>query len=144
MRTGPRVTWEQSEYSSPETSSDEYARAATAYIAWPLAVFELTRQGTGSLWYRAHIRQAAVLGALVWAVVFVMLALPLALVLALGGPPIDRTIQIYIVFMILDVVVFSVAAYVVIHAAMRASRGELFMLPLVTALGERLFARRGA
>ena len=143
MRTGPRVTWEQSEYSSPETSSDEYARAAMAYLAWPLAVFEQMRRGPGSLWYRAHVRQAVVLGALVWAAIFFMLALPFVLVIALGGPPVERTLQIYTVALVLDAIVFSAAGVIVVRAAMRASRGELFMLPLITALGERLFPRRG-
>ena len=83
------------------------------------------------------------MGGVVWGIVFLMLAFPLVLVLALGGPPVERTIQIYVVAMILDVIVFSAAAYVVVRAAIQASRGELFMLPLVTALGDRLFGRRG-
>lgn len=142
MRTGPRVTWEQSEYSSPETNSDEYARAATAYLAWPLAVLDLARRSSGSLWYRAHLRQAVILGALVWTGLFALLAFPLVLVLALGGPPVTQTIEIYVVALAVDTIYFIAACVVVVQAAVRASRGELFMLPLITPLSERLFARR--
>ncbi|MBV8423716.1 MAG: hypothetical protein JO349_00885 [Candidatus Eremiobacteraeota bacterium] len=142
MRTGPRVTWEQSEYSSPETDSSEYARAATAYLAWPLALFELVRGSAGSLWYRAHVRQATILGALLWTGLFALLALPLVLVLALGGPPVGETIAIYAVALVIDVAYFVAAMVVVIQSALRASRGELFMLPVISSLSERLFARR--
>jgi hypothetical protein len=144
MRTGPHVTWEQSEYSSPETNSDEYARAATAYLAWPLALFELVRQSSGSLWYRAHLRQATVLGGVAWVGLFILLALPLVVVLALGGPPTGETIAIYAVALVADIVYFIGSCVIVIRAAVRASRGELFMIPFITPLSERLFApRRG-
>lgn len=142
MHTGPRVTWEQSASSSHETNTDEYGRAAIAYIAWPLAVFELTRRAPGSLWYRAHLRQATVLGAIIWTVSFVVFALPLALFVILGGPPETQTIEMYTVALILDVIVFVVAGFIVISCAVRASHGELFTLPIATALGERLFGRR--
>jgi hypothetical protein len=142
MHTGPRVTWEQSASSSQETSSEEYARAATAYIAWPLALFELTRRAPGSLWYRAHMRQATVLGAFVWFVLFIALVLPLALFVILGGPPETLTIEIYSAALVIDLIVFSAAAFIVISSAIRASHGELFSLPLITPLSERLFRRR--
>jgi|SRR5579872_629604 len=142
MHTGPRVTWEQSGSSSQETSTDEYARAATAYIAWPLAIFELTRRAPGSLWYRAHMRQAMVLGAFVWFGLFAVLALPLVLFVVLGGPPETLTIEIYAAALVIDLIVFSAAAFIVISCAVRASHGELFTLPLITPLGERLFSRR--
>lgn len=142
MHTGPRVTWEQSGSSSQETNTDEYARAATAYIAWPLALYELVRRAPGSLWYRTHMRQATVLGAIVWAVLLVVFALPLLLFVALGGPPETQTIEMYAVAMILDVIVFTAAGFIVISSAIRASHGELFTLPVITALSERLFQRR--
>ncbi|MGH7661957.1 MAG: hypothetical protein ACRENA_13725 [Vulcanimicrobiaceae bacterium] len=109
---------------------------------WPLAFFELFRGAQTSLWYRAHLRQAAVLGALCSAVFLVALALPLGIVLALAGPGDGPTIAIYVVAMVLDVVVLAAAACVSIWCALRASRGELFMIPIVTPLSERLFARR--
>jgi len=142
MHTGPRVTWEQSGSSSQETNTDEYARAATAYIAWPLAIFELTRRAPGSLWYRAHMRQAVVLGAIVWLAFFVVLALPLVLFIVLGGPPETLTIEIYSAALVMDVAVFATAAFVLITCAIRASHGELFTVPLITPLSERLFLRR--
>jgi uncharacterized membrane protein len=142
MHTGPRVTWEQSGSSSQETNTEEYARAATAYIAWPLAIFELARRAPGSLWYRTHMRQATVLGALVWTALFIVLALPLVLFVVLGGPPETLTIEIYAAALVIDVVVFAAAALIVISSAIRASHGELFSLPLITPLSERLFLRR--
>jgi uncharacterized membrane protein len=143
MHTGPRVTWEQSE-SSSRRETDEPAKAATAYLAWPLAFFELFRGTRTSLWYRAHLRQAAVLGALGSAIFLLALALPLGIVLALGGPGDRPTIAIYVVAMVLDFVVLLAAAWVSVRCALRASRGELFSLPLVTQLSERLFLRRDA
>lgn len=143
MHTGPRVTWEQSE-SSSRRETDEPARAATAYLAWPLAFFELFRGTQTSLWYRAHLRQAAVLGSLFSSALFVALALPLGIVLALGGLGDGPTIVIYLVAIVIDLIVLAAAAWVSIRCALRASRGELFSLPLVTQLSERLFLRRDA
>ena len=88
------------------------------------------------------MRQATVLGAFVWAGLFAVLALPLVIFVVLGGPPETQTIAIYSIALILDLIVFVVAAFVVISSAIRASHGELFSLPLITALSERLFLRR--
>ena len=144
MRTGPRVISEPNGSSSPRTDSDEYGRAANAYVAWPLAVFELIRRAPGSLWYRAHLEQAALLGGLLTAGFFVLLALPLVLVVALGGPALSSTvtIRLYMAAMVLDVVALGISAFLMIGAALRASRGELFTIPFVTPLSRRLFARR--
>ena len=141
MHTGPRVTWEQSE-SSSRLETDEHARAATAYLAWPLALFELARGAQSSLWYRAHLRQAVVLGAGCSLLLFVALALPLAVVLALGGPAASVTILIYAVALVVDFVVFVAAAALLIWCAMRASRGQLFSVPYVSRLSERIFIRK--
>ena len=141
MHTGPRVTWEQSE-SSSRLETDEPARAATAYLAWPIAFFELARGGQSSLWYRAHLRQAALLGAGCTLALFLALALPLGIVLALGGPAASVTIAIYMVALIVDFIVFSAAAALLIWCAMRASRGQLFSVPYVTRLSERIFVRK--
>jgi len=141
MPTGPRVTWEQSE-SSSRLETDEYARAASAYLAWPLAFFELMRGTPASLWYRAHLRQAAILGTLCSAVLLLMLAAPLALVFALRGPGDATTIAIYSVAMIADTILFLVLGCLLVWCAIRASRGELFALPLVTPLAQRIFVRR--
>jgi hypothetical protein len=88
------------------------------------------------------MRQATVLGAIVWTVLFVVLALPLVLFVALGGPPETQTIEMYAAAMILDIIVFTVGGFVVISSAIRASHGELFTLPVITSLSERLFQRR--
>jgi len=88
------------------------------------------------------MRQAAVLGAFVWFALFIVMALPLALFVVLGGPPETLTIEIYSAAMVIDLIAFAGAAFIVISCAVRASHGELFTLPLVTPLGERLFSRR--
>jgi uncharacterized membrane protein len=144
MRTGPRVISERNGSSSPGTDLDEYSRAANAYLAWPLAVFELARRAPGSLWYRAHLQQAALLGGLLTASFFALLSVPLFLVLLLGGPALSSTatIRLYAVAMIADIVVLGISAFLIVGAALRASRGELFTIPLVTPLSRRLFVRR--
>src|SRR5581483_9134046 len=103
MHTGPRVTWEQNE-SSSRRDSDETSRAATEYLAWPLAFFELARTSNspGTLWYRAHLAQAAVLGVLCSVALFTVLAIPLLIVIALGGPAAGVTIAIYGVALAVD------------------------------------------
>jgi len=88
------------------------------------------------------MRQAMVLGAFVWFGLFAVLALPLVLFVVLGGPPETLTIEIYAAALVIDLIVFSAAAFIVISCAVRASHGELFTLPLITPLGERLFSRR--
>jgi uncharacterized membrane protein len=87
------------------------------------------------------MRQATVLGAFVWFVLFIALALPLALFVVLGGPPETLTIEIYSAALVIDLIVFSTAAFIVISSAIRASHGELFSIPLITPLSERLFSR---
>src|SRR5579872_41579 len=103
MRTGPRVISEQSESSSPANNPDEYSRAAGAYIAWPLAVFELVRRAPGSLWYREHMRQAAVLGVLISLGLLVVMALPLIVVSMFSGITTTATIRAYLVALGIDV-----------------------------------------
>ncbi|HEY1727556.1 MAG TPA: hypothetical protein VGG22_04150 [Candidatus Baltobacteraceae bacterium] len=94
------------------------------------------------MWYRAHLRQATVLGAIIWFALFVVLALPLVLFVILGGPPETLTIEIYSAALVVDIIVFAAAAFIVISSAVRASHGELFSIPLITPLSERLFLRR--
>jgi uncharacterized membrane protein len=73
---------------------------------------------------------------------FAVCALPLLLFIALGGPAETLTIEMYAVAMVLDIIVFSAAGFIIISSAIRASHGELFSLPLITPLSERLFSRR--
>lgn len=69
---------------------------------------------------------------------FLVLAVPLAIVIALGGPDATETIRIYVAALVLDVVAFGAAGILVIVAALRASRGEMFTLPILAPLIERL------
>jgi uncharacterized membrane protein len=93
------------------------------------------------LWYRAHLAQAGVLGVASTLALLFMLAIPLFIVLALGGPAAGVTIAIYGVALVVDVVVFGVLAWIVVRCAVRAARGELFSIPLITRISERLFRR---
>jgi hypothetical protein len=143
---GRHAIWEQNG-SSKETEADEYTRAATAYVAWPLALFELARRSTGSLWYRTHLRQAAVLGIVLTAGLLAVLALPLVVVLSFSWTDSTATIRVYLVALVIDTVVFGAATALVIRCVLRAGRGEIFELAFITPLSERLFrarAKRGS
>jgi uncharacterized membrane protein len=87
------------------------------------------------------LAQAAVLGVLCTIALFTVLAIPLVIVIALGGPAAGVTIAIYGVALAVDLIVFCVAGWVVVRCAVRAARGELFSVPLITGLSERLFRR---
>ena len=73
---------------------------------------------------------------------FFLLAVPLVVVIGLGGPDATETIRIYVAALVIDVLAFGAAGVLVVVAALRASRGEMFTLPIVTALSERLNRRR--
>ena len=93
------------------------------------------------MWYRAHLRQALVLGVLLTLGLVALLAIPLVVVLARASDP-TATIRVYGVALVIDVVAFLVAALIIAHAAQRAGRGEIVDLPFVRPLSERLFRTR--
>ena len=71
-----------------------------------------------------------------------MLFIPLGVVLNLGGPGDATTIRIYTAAIVGDVIAFGAAGLLVLVAALRAARGDVFTIPLVTPLSERLFRHR--
>lgn len=109
---------------------------------WPLAAFELARsQRERSLWARLHARQALLFGALASALFVLLLLVPLVASFALLAR-LDAIIVIYEVALLADVVFAGWWLVVAVRYAVRASRGELFDIPVAAKLGERLFPIR--
>jgi uncharacterized membrane protein len=68
----------------------------------------------------------------------VILALPLVVVIALPTISPATTVTVYATGLVVDVVAFlTLVALTFVYAA-RASRGDLFRIPLVSALADRL------
>ena len=82
------------------------------------------------------------LGAAFTLVLLALMVLPLAIVFGGGGLGDTNTIRIYTVALVLDFVVLVAGISASVYAAVRASRGEIVTLPLVTSLSERLFRPR--
>ena len=112
------------------------------YMLWPLAVTSLssTRGGRrASRWTLIHARQATILGLGGSLLVLAVLALPLIVVVAGGGLSPRATIAVYGVGFAVDLIVVGVLTATSIRASLRAGRGELFTIPVVTRLMQRLF-----
>jgi hypothetical protein len=121
----------------------EYERAGSGYLVWPLSLIGLIREEPGaSNWSRIHTRQAATYGLVAAGVALVLFALPLIVVI--GWPSISTaaTVWVYAAGIALDAVAFVVFVARSLSYAGRASRGELFSIPLVSALADRLFRLR--
>jgi hypothetical protein len=105
---------------------------------WPLAFLELVRSPReGSLWSRLHARQAAVFGCLASAGFLILFAVPFALSVAIGNTA--AIIMIYTVFLSVDAVVGLALFGFALWYSIRASRGELFDIPLAAPISGRLF-----
>ncbi len=121
----------------------EYERAGTGYLVWPLSLIGLIREEPdASNWSRIHTRQAATYGLVVAVLAFVLFALPLIVVI--GWPSISTadTVWVYAAGIVIDVVAFVVFVARSLSYAGRASRGELFSIPFVSALTDRIFRLR--
>jgi hypothetical protein len=111
-----------------------------AYIVWPLALFDALRpQPDATAWSRIHSRQALFFGALGSLAYLALLAIPLFVVIAAPGIALGVVVWVYAVGLFADVI----AAFALLGLAMRfrerALRGELFAIPLITALVDRFF-----
>jgi hypothetical protein len=117
-------------------------RAGNAYLVWPLAALELFRESPGSTaWSRLHIRQAFVYGIVATVAYIVLLALPLLLIVII--PPLAAsTLGVVIVYAI-GLLADIVGAFVLFGLAMtfreRALRGQLFAIPVITPVTDRVF-----
>jgi uncharacterized membrane protein len=134
--TGALVTSARSE---SQPSNDDHGRAALGYLVWPIALLDLLRSDGETFWSRLHARQAAFLGVFGTIVFLAALALPLILIVAWTGIGTRATIVLYSIGIAVDLVVGASLAIVSIVYAARASKGELFAIPVVTRLCDRFF-----
>jgi hypothetical protein len=123
--------------------SDEIRlRAANAYAIWPLAVFDLFREpAEATAWSRLHTRQAFVFGIAATLAYVVLLALPLLILIAI--PPLATsttgTVWLYAVGLLADLVGAFVLLGVALSYRERTLHGELFSIPAVTPIADRVF-----
>jgi uncharacterized membrane protein len=121
----------------------DYQRAASAYLVWPLAVAALVREPPdASRWTRIHTRQALTFGLLASVGFVVVMALPLIAVIADAGISTGATVDVYMAGLLLDAIVFVVLTVLAFSYFARAGRGELFTIPVVSALADRIFRVR--
>jgi len=118
----------------------DYQRAASAYLVWPLALAALVRElPAASRWTRIHIRQALTYGILASAGFVVVMALPLLIVIVDAGISTGATVVVYMAGLLLDAIVFLTFTMFAFSYSARAGRGELFTIPIVSALADRVF-----
>jgi uncharacterized membrane protein len=121
----------------------EYDRAATGYLIWPLSIFALAREPEGaSTWSRIHTRQSVVYGLVVTVGFIVLMALPLLVVMSAPTISTGATVAVYAAGLVADLVVFVVLLIATFAYAAKASRGELFAIPVVSPLADRFFRLR--
>jgi hypothetical protein len=121
----------------------DYQSAASAYLVWPLAVAALIREDPGaSRWSRIHTRQALTFGLAASAGFVTVLALPLLIVIFNAGISTGTTVAVYAAGIALDLLIVIVLTVLAFSYAARAARGELFTIPLVSALADRIFTLR--
>jgi uncharacterized membrane protein len=121
----------------------DYQRAASAYLVWPLALAAIIREDPeASRWTRIHTRQALTFGLAASIGYVVLMALPLLIVVADGGISTGATVGLYSVGLLIDAIVFIVLAILAFSYAARAGRGELFTIPIVSSLADRVFTIR--
>jgi uncharacterized membrane protein len=92
-----------------------------------------------TIWVRVHARQALVLGLLGSIGFLVVLALPLAAVIAFPAMSPEVTIAVYAAGLVIDAVVGIGLLVTALRYAARAARGELFTIPVVTPIVDRWF-----
>ncbi len=125
-----------------EEQSD-YQRAASAYLVWPLALAAIMREAPeASRWSRIHTRQALAFGMLSTLGIVVVMALPLLVVIVDADISTGTTLAVYWAGLVLDVLAFGAFAVAAVTYAARAGRGELFTIPLISPLSDRVFTMR--
>jgi len=109
---------------------------------WPLAILELLRsQHEGSLWMRLHSRQAVVFGALASIVFLVLFAIPFIISFFVYSSA-GAIIAFYGVAMAVEVLFGLLILVLAVYYSIRASRGELFDIPVASPISVRLFPIR--
>jgi hypothetical protein len=121
----------------------DYQRAASAYLVWPLALAALMREEPAeSRWARIHTRQALTLGVLATIGYVVLMAIPLLIVIADTAISTGATEWVYAAGIVADAVAFLGLAICAFSYAVRAGRGELFTIPIVSPIADRIFTLR--
>ena len=115
-------------------------RAANAYVVWPLALLDLFREPEdATAWSRIHTRQAFVFGIAATLAYLLLLAIPLLLVLTVPNVSTTVVVWVYGLGSLADI---AGACFLLVLALMyrrRALRGELFEVPYVGRLSDRIF-----
>ena len=135
--TGALVTSARNESSQP--NNDDHGRAALGYLVWPIALLDLLRSDDASMWSRLHARQGTVFGVLGSLAFLIALALPLIVILAIPQFGTRGTIVLYSIGLAVDLVVGAGLVLLSFVFAARASNGELFAIPVVTRVCDRVF-----
>jgi uncharacterized membrane protein len=121
----------------------DYQSASSAYLIWPLALAALLREpAAASRWTRIHTRQALMFGLVAGIGFIIVMALPLLVVIGDAGISTGMTVGLYTAGLLLDAIVFIVLAVLAFSYAARAGRGELFTIPIVSPLADRVFTIR--
>ena len=125
-------------------ASDLRERTASTYLVWPLAVLDVARARPDATdWSRVHVRQAFVFGIVGSLAYLVLLALPLLVVIAVPGMDTVGVVWLYALGLLADLAGAFVLLLLALTYRARARRGELFAIPLVTPIADRLFRYRG-
>jgi hypothetical protein len=122
---------------------EDYQRAASAYLVWPLALAAIVREAPeASRWSRIHTRQALAFGILATVGFVLLMGLPLIVVIADAQISTGATVAVYTVGLVLDLIVFVALLARAVSYGARAGRGELFTIPLISQLSDRVFTIR--
>jgi uncharacterized membrane protein len=122
--------------------SEIQQRAANAYAIWPLAVLDLFSEPVeATAWSRLHTRQAFVFGIAATVAYLALLALPLLILIAI--PPLAGSLTgvvwLYAVGLLADIIGAFVLVGLTLSYRERTLRGELFSIPYVTPIADRVF-----
>jgi hypothetical protein len=121
----------------------DYQGASNAYLVWPLALATLVREPPeASRWTRIHTRQALTFGLAGTVGYLVILALPLIVVIGDAGISTGATVGVYTAGLLLDAIAFIGLTVLAFSYAARAARGELFTIPLISTVADRVFTMR--
>ncbi len=117
-------------------------RAANAYVVWPLGVLDVLREpADATAWSRLHTRQALVFGFAATLAYVVLLALPFLIYVTI--PPLAGSLTAVVWVYALGLLADIVGAFVLMGLGLsyreRALRGELFAIPFVTPIADRMF-----
>jgi uncharacterized membrane protein len=112
-------------------------------LVWPLALAALLQEApAASRWSRIHARQALTFGLSASIGYVVVLALPMIVVIADAAISTSLTVWVYTAGLALDAIVFVGLTVLAFSYAARAGRGELFTIPLVSPVADRLLRVR--